>query len=413
MKKTGRITFLSFAIALEVIQFLLLGDFSKTEMIIHILIVLIIACILGYLFDRMKFYIRRMNESEKYYKQLIETIPDAIVIHYQDSILDVNESGKNLLGAHKKEEVVGSCIYDFINFNYKDIAKKRMEDLRSEHITTNNVEQKLVRMDKKTIYIEISSRPIIYDGKKAILSVFKDITEKKVETEGLLQKSEKLALVGQMAAGIAHEIRNPLTSIKGFIQLYKSKYPSEDKYFSLVLSELERINLIVGEFLVLAKPTAIIFKEKEIDKLIKDVVTLTNPQATMSGIQIFVESESDIPPIVCEENQLKQVFINILKNSIEAMPHGGRIDVKIKAKEHDKVSISIMDQGVGIPENRIPTLGEPFYTTKEKGTGLGLMTSYTIIDRHDGELKISSKVNEGTTVEVVLPLSPSSTQQNQ
>jgi len=133
----------------------------------------------------------------------------------------------------------------------------------------------------------------------------------------------------------------------------------------------------------------------------------------MSGIQIFVESESDIPPIVCEENQLKQVFINILKNSIEAMPHGGRIDVKIKAKEHDKVSISIMDQGVGIPENRIPTLGEPFYTTKEKGTGLGLMTSYTIIDRHDGELKISSKVNEGTTVEVVLPLSPSSTQQNQ
>ncbi|MBB6444305.1 ATP-binding protein [Bacillus benzoevorans] len=413
MKKTGRITCLGIAIIVEIIQFLFLSDFTKTDTIIHVLILLIIAWMLGYLFDKMKFYIQRMNESEKYYKQLIETIPDAIVIHYQDIIIYVNESGKNMLGAQKKEEVVGMCIYDFINLNYKEIAKKRMDDLRRDHKTTNNVEQKLIRLDKKTIYIEISSRSIIYEGKEAILSVFKDITDKKVETEGLLQKSEKLALVGQMAAGIAHEIRNPLTSIQGFIQLFKSKYPSDAEHFTLVLSELERINLIVGEFLVLAKPTAVIFKEKAINKLIQDVVTLTNTQAIMSNIQIFVESESYIPPIICEENQLKQVFINILKNSIEAMPNGGIIDVKIKLKENDKVSIRIMDQGVGIPENRIPTLGEPFYTTKEKGTGLGLMTSYTIIDRHEGELKISSKVNEGTTVEVILPVCPPSTQTRQ
>ena len=117
---------------------------------------------------------------------------------------------------------------------------------------------------------------------------------KREETEGLLQKSEKLALVGQMAAGIAHEIRNPLTSIRGFIQLFQSKYTEDEQHFELVLSELERINLIVGEFLVLAKPTAVEFKEKEITNLIKDVVTLINTQAIMNNIQIVEEYDSDL-----------------------------------------------------------------------------------------------------------------------
>nr|WP_295975250.1 ATP-binding protein [uncultured Bacillus sp.] len=408
MKKTGRITFLSIAIAYEIIQFLFLGDFSPVNMIIDFIITVIVSGIIGYQYDKVRFYMARMNESEKYYNQLIESMPDGIVIHYQDQIIYVNETGKLMLGANDKKEILGMSIYDLINFNYKDVAKKRMNLLRQENKSTYNVEQKLIRLDKKTIYIEISSCPIIYERKEAILSVFKDITDKKAATEGLLQKSEKLALVGQMAAGIAHEVRNPLTSIKGFIQLFKSKYQNDEEYFDLVLSELERINLIIGEFLVLAKPTAIKYKEKDVNKLLKDVVTLINAQATMSSIQIFVESKENIPPIVCEENQLKQVFINILKNSIEAMPKGGRIDVKVAMKENERVSIRFIDQGIGIPEDRIPTLGEPFYTTKEKGTGLGLMTSYTIIDRHDGKLNITSKVNEGTTVEVILPAYPQS-----
>jgi two-component system sporulation sensor kinase A len=409
MKKTGRIIFPGIAISFAIIHFLFFGNFSTKEMFLYGFIITIISWFIGLQFDKTKCCVNRMNESENYYKQLIETIPDAIIIHYQDAIIYVNETGKNMIGAQKKEEIIGRSFYDFINPNYKEIAKKRMEELRTEKKVTNTVEQKLIHLDNKTIYIEISSRSIIYEGKKVILSVFKDITDKKVETEGLLQKSEKLALVGQLAAGIAHEIRNPLTSIKGFMQLFKAKYKEDEEHFNLVLSELERINLIVGEFLVLAKPTAVIFKEKEINKMIRDVVTLINTQAILCNVQIDVEYEPDIPPIFCEENQLKQVFINILKNSIEAMPDGGTIDVKITAKENDKVSITIIDQGIGIAKDRIPTLGEPFYTTKEKGTGLGLMTSYTIIDRHDGELNFSSEVNEGTTVEVILPVCPSST----
>ena len=261
-----------------------------------------------------------------------------------------------------------------------------------------------MRLDGETRYVEVSSRLIHYEGEEAILSVFEDVTHKKEETEGLLQQSDKLAVVGQMAAGIAHEVRNPLTSIRGFIQLFASKYKNDQQYFNLVLSELDRINMIVGEFLVLAKPMAVEFKDIEINHLIKDVVTLINTQAVMKNIQIIVEYEPNVPTIVCEKNQLKQVFINLLKNAIEAMPNGGIIEVKVELQREGKVSINVSDQGVGIPEDQIPKLGEPFYTTKETGTGLGLMTSFKIIENHDGEINISSKENMGTTVEVILPI---------
>ena len=404
MKKTGRIILIGFAIIIELIEALISGELPISE-VISLFIAVILSWFIGKQYDKMKYYTKRMKDSEEYYKQLIETIPDAIFIHSQNIYIYVNQAAMDMLGVQHKEDFIGQSIYDMIDPEYQELAEKRLNGVRDGNKPTNNVEQRLRRSDGKFIFVEVSSRTIIYAGKEAIVTTAKDITNKKEETEGLLQKSEKLALVGQLAAGIAHEIRNPLTSIKGFIQLFRSNYRSDEEYFDLVLSELDRINLIVSEFLVLAKPTAVVFKEKDLEILLKDVVTLINTQAIMNSIQISVEFESKLSLIVCEENQLKQVFINIIKNAIEAMPSGGIITVRGKVIEKDKVSICIIDQGSGIPEHRIPTLGEPFYTTKEKGTGLGLMTSYKIIERHHGELKISSKINEGTIVEVVLPAS--------
>ncbi len=397
----------SVVILYQFIHVLFIGEFSIKDFMIDLFLTIVLFWFIARHYDKMKFYMERMEESEKNYKILIETIPDAILIYSQNIIIYTNEAGTNMLGGQKKEDILGKSIYHFINPQYQELAMKRLKQLSEKEKLINHVEQKIVRLDQKNIFVEVSTRLIIFEGKESILSIFKDVTNKKEETEGLLQKSEKLALVGQLAAGIAHEIRNPLTSIKGFIQLFKAKYTSDEVHFNLILAELERINLIVSEFLVLAKPTAVEYKDKEIKILLNDVVTLINTHAIMKNVQIIVEFESEISTIVCEENQLKQVFINILKNSIEAMPNGGIIDIKVKAIEKDTISISFIDQGTGIPEDRIPKLGEPFYTTKEKGTGLGLMTSYKIIENHDGRLKISSKINEGTTVEVILPRVPS------
>jgi signal transduction histidine kinase len=283
--------------------------------------------------------------------------------------------------------------------------RARIDQARKLGGPLTNIEHKLRRLDGSKFFFEASSLAIVFGGKDAVLTIGKDITERKEETERLLQKSEKLALLGQMAAGIAHEIRNPLTSIKGFIQLFKSNSLKEE-YYDIVLGELERINEIVGEFLILAKPSAAVFIEQDIKVLIKDVVTLINTQSILSNVQIFAEFDRDLPMVSCEGNQFKQVILNLLKNAIEAMPNGGNIDVRVARKAEGRLSVQIIDQGVGIPKERIPTLGEPFFTTKEKGTGLGLMTCFKIIESHNGKLDIHSKLNEGTTVEITLPTIP-------
>jgi PAS domain S-box-containing protein len=235
-----------------------------------------------------------------------------------------------------------------------------------------------------------------------------DITKLKV-TEDLLRKSEKLAIVGQLAAGIAHEIRNPLTTIKGFIQLLSNglvALQDQKQYVGLMLSELNRINEIVNEFLSVSNPQDITLQCKEIRPIIEMVTSLLDPQAILNKVQIWTHIESDIPPIWCAENQLKQMFINIIKNAIESMPSGGNVFIDVKQVELNNVLIRFRDEGCGIPEERIPYLGEPFYTLKEKGTGLGLMMCYRIVEAHQGKIKVTSQLNCGTTMDVLLPLKP-------
>jgi PAS domain S-box-containing protein len=361
-----------------------------------------IAWLVGWQYDRVRFFGKKARDSEESYRQLIDSLPKSVIVHQDNKVIYVNKEALMMIGAKQKEEVIGTSIYNYVFPEYKERLIERLNQVKKEVLPLNNIEYKFKKLDGSVFVFEGASMFITYGGKEAVLSIGNDITKRKEQTEQLLQKSEKLALLGQMAAGIAHEIRNPLTSIKGFIQLFKSEtYQAE--YYDIVLSELDRINNIVGEFLVLAKPTAAVFAEKDVKELIKDVVTLINTQSILNNVQIFVEFESDLPKISCEENQLKQVFLNLLKNAIEAMPSGGNIDVKVKVKAEGEISIQIIDQGIGIPKDRIPTLGEPFYTTKEKGTGLGLMTCYKIIESHSGQLRIDSEVNEGTTIEVILP----------
>ncbi|WP_243291728.1 PAS domain-containing sensor histidine kinase [Bacillus sp. FJAT-47783] len=235
------------------------------------------------------------------------------------------------------------------------------------------------------------------------LAIFRDVTEKK-EMEEKLRKSDTLNVVGELAAGIAHEIRNPMTALKGFIQLLQGSMKEDHSmYFKVITSELQRIESIITEFLILAKPQAVHFQKKNLVDIMKDTIDLLNAQAILANVQIHLDA-IDTPPIYCEPNQLKQVFINILKNAIEVMPNGGNIHVRISSSNGQKVTVSIKDEGIGIPRDKLKRLGEPFYTTKERGTGLGLMVSYKIIEEHNGKVDVTSKVGNGTTFSISLPI---------
>jgi signal transduction histidine kinase len=201
---------------------------------------------------------------------------------------------------------------------------------------------------------------------------------------------------------VAHEIRNPLTTLRGFLQLQQHTGKMNLEHTGLMLSELDRINLIVGEFLILAKPQATRFATRDVRDVFRSVLSLIDSEGHLHNVT-FTTSFTEAPCLVsCEENQLKQVFINLLKNGIEAMPSGGRIHTHIASK-NDQITISITDEGIGIPDDMIPKIGNPFFTGKESGTGLGMMISQRIIHSHQGLMEIKSQVNVGTTIIITLP----------
>ncbi|MBX9973856.1 PAS domain S-box protein [Cytobacillus firmus] len=246
-------------------------------------------------------------------------------------------------------------------------------------------------------FLNTSGKPYQY------LAIRTDITERK-KTEEVLHRQDKLAAVGQLAAGVAHEIRNPLTTMKGYTEFLQLDETNEERqeYLSIILDEIDRVNNIVEDFMVLAKPKAAELEERDIIPIIKNVVSFLEFEARKRDVKIGFEYEQDIIQIECDENRLKQVFLNFIKNGIEAMPDGGDITVSARII-NNQVQIAIQDTGVGIPQEKLKNIGEPFFTTKKNGNGLGLMVSFQIIESHNGKVFIESELNKGTTFNIVLP----------
>lgn len=235
------------------------------------------------------------------------------------------------------------------------------------------------------------------------LAIRNDITERK-RTEEIIHRQDKLAAVGQLAAGVAHEIRNPLTSMRGYTEFLSldETDPQRKEFLDIILDEIERVNNIVEEFMVLAKPKAIELEEKNIIPVIKNVVSLLEFEARKKNVRLHLECQEEIIQVECDENRLKQVFLNFIKNGIEAMPNGGDLIVRTSINNQN-VQISIQDTGVGISEEKLKKLGEPFFTTKKNGNGLGLMVSFKIIESHNGRVYVESELNKGTTFNILLP----------
>lgn len=232
-------------------------------------------------------------------------------------------------------------------------------------------------------------------------------TAKHKEEEEYLQRSEKLALVGQLAAGLAHEIRNPLTTVKGFCQLVKGQSLTEKgrEYVEVILTELERVNVLVKEFLLLTKPAAPRMELVKLKGFLEDVVYLMTSEALLHDVTIRMYLADDLPDITADAEQLKQVAINLTLNAIEAMPGGGTLQVKAyPTQDLKEVVLEFQDTGTGIPEDKVKHIFEPFFSTKEEGTGLGLSITLRIVENHGGSIHVTSQYGQGTTFVVRLPV---------
>lgn len=342
---------------------------------------------------------KELRESELKFRKVFNGSMDGnVLFDNQYRIIDANPLASHILGL-SHEEIKQHSLLDIISaYDIENLASPARQINFDE--MDNEIPFLLSSGDNRKL--EFSFKRNIIQNMN--LAIFKDVTERK-ELEERLRKSDTLHVVGELAAGIAHEIRNPMTALKGFIQLLKGSVEGDYAlYFNVITSELKRIESIITEFLILAKPQAIMYEEKHVTQIMRDTIDLLNAQANLSNVQMQLDLIDDIPPIYCEPNQLKQVFINILKNAIEVMPDGGNIFVTIKALDQDHVLISLKDEGIGMTEDKLKRLGEPFYTTKERGTGLGLMVSYKIIEEHQGEIMVESEEGKGTVFHITLPV---------
>ncbi|MBM7659889.1 PAS domain S-box-containing protein [Bacillus mesophilus] len=343
------------------------------------------------------------KESEAKYRHLVEDSPLAIfVLEANNEYFSfINNTGVKLLGGQSTMDVLSKKISSFFPLEQYVTMTSRIQDSYDGQKQIG-IEEKFIQLDGGVINVEVTIIPFTYMGKPAVHIVANDITTFK-RTQEFLGQSEKLAVVGELAAGIAHEIRNPLTSLRGFTQLIEFDQGVKHQYLSIMLTEIDRINTIVSELLLLAKPNDEDFNPVNMNELLKTVVVLMNAQATFHNIEINLHTKDPEPVIIIGlENKLKQIFINFIKNSIEAMPHGGKITIRT-VKEEGNFLIEIEDQGCGIPPESLAKIGKPFFTTKEKGTGLGFMICNSIIESHKGKLGITSQVDVGTTITLSFP----------
>ncbi|OKL37853.1 hybrid sensor histidine kinase/response regulator [Domibacillus mangrovi] len=332
--------------------------------------------------------------SKEHFYKIFESSPCLIEIRSltDGRYINVNPSWLNYTG-YRYEEVVNqntSVLYIRQNPNQ---AKKESYSLK----TTDRIRNAKIQYQTKSGDVHeglLSTEIFDIQGESCILSVITDITEN-VRLESEMARLDRLNLIGEMAAGIAHEIRNPMTTVKGFLQLSKSDpEPFNIEYVDLMLGELNRANSIITEFLNLAKNKVSYKTLQPLNPIIEGLYPLIQAEALLSNKSISLQL-GECPKTFLDEKEISQLILNLSLNGLEAMNAGGQLLVKTYT-ENETVVLEIQDQGCGIKPEFLDTLGTPFFTTKETGTGLGLAICYSIVERHNAVIDL--KTSEQGTV---------------
>ncbi len=349
--------------------------------------------------------ILKLQRSEKRFKAILDTATDAIIsIDESHRIILFNNSAQRIFG-YSGDEVIGRNLDILIPPGYAShqaYLDRFFKEKKSE-IIGKTISLNAIRKNGETFPVELSLSMLNMGGAATFTAIIRDVTKQR-QMESRILQSERLAAVGQAVAHVAHEIKNPLMIIGGFTSQIRSKLDEEKdiRKIDMVLDEVTRLERLAANLGDFTKEYKLVLRSSEINSVVGDVLNI------MDGVHndkkyFFKKCLLEKPcEINCDPDKLKQVFINIISNGIEAMPRGGSITVKV-AKISGGVEISIIDEGRGIAAEEIKHIFEPFYTTREKGTGLGLAISYKIIQAHNGDIWAESEPGKGTTFIVQVP----------
>lgn len=342
-----------------------------------------------------------MLQNDLLYAQIIEYSVETVIIHSDFKILYINQSGANLLKGNK-EDLIGMNVLSVFREQSKEKIKHRMANGMLDQSPSDLVEETIFCSDGTSVEIELYCHPIQFDGRKCIQTVVRDISTRK-EAERLLNDREKLVSIGQIAAGIAHEVRNPLTAVKGFLQLLKES--SSHPYLMTMEIELEKAIDTLQNLLQVSKPDLYAEPITRIN-LCKELTSLMFLfQDKLYNIEVELDLRDSDQCIYGKRNLFLKAFFNLIKNALEAMPSDGKIRIEHFCKDNS-VYVKIIDNGIGVHKDKLKLLGTPFYSSKSDGTGLGLTQVFTTINDHGGHIQVQSELGIGTTFNVQLPIQP-------
>lgn len=347
--------------------------------------------------------VAELEESRDYYAELYYFAPEGFVT-FDDKgcISETNLACAALLGM-ELSRLIGMPMAGFID---KGSAKPFFDHLRSCRLTGKKVITELTLAPKNAaaIRVQIISMPLpgASGYGSQYRSIITDITERR-RMEEELARMERLNLIGEMAAGIAHEIRNPMTTVRGFLQSFtpKTEFARFQSQLNLMIIELDRANSIITEYLSLAGNKALNQSPQSLNKILESLLLLIEADALLNDKVIVAELSADIPALLLDAQEMRQLILNLVRNGLESMAPGGRLTIGTIA-EGEQVVLFVQDQGTGIPAEVLPKLGTPFLTTKENGTGLGLAICYSIAHRHNAKIEFKTGAS-GTTFMVKFP----------
>lgn len=353
-----------------------------------------------------------LERAYQFRENIIESSPDAIVsVRKGGDIILFNSAAEKLLG-YKREQVVGKM--NIVHVYPPGVAKKVMKDLRSDDFggrgTVQKREMKVVHKDGYEIPVYLSAAILYEDGAETgSVGIFTDLREKE-KLEKQLLRSEKLSSLGKLSAGIAHEINQPLTGVLTFAHLLLKKFKDDEKTskdLKIIVRETTRIRGIVQGILDFARETPMQKKPRLVNEVVDQTLEIIVHQQRFFGIELVKEYDPGLPPVVVDSNLMEQVFMNIILNAVDAMHGAGTFTVRTR-HAGGFVEIDFSDTGGGMPEEILDKIFDPFFTTKDStegmGMGLGLAVSYGIVKNHNGDINVTSKMGEGTTFTIRLPL---------
>jgi len=382
----------------------------RTTGIRHTVVMSVVLLLIGASGVALLYFIQRYRMTRDSLSR-VQAYSDTIVAHMPIGLVAIDSGGQIVATNAQAKHLLGAAWQQPIPGTAKEVlppALGQLLDKVKKHGSVAEPETTFTRPDGSRATVEVHIQPMgESDGRHlGWILLLRDIAEVQALRRELT-RNQRLAAVGRLAGGVAHEIRNPLSSLKGFATYFKARYrdaPEDRHTAEIMIQEVERLNRVVGQLLDFSRPVKLARRETDLSALIKKAAAVVGPDATHHRIDITIDCPGDLPHPQIDVDRMHQLFLNLFLNAIEAMPQGGQVVVTVVRASESMLTVTVCDNGPGMTPETLAHLFEPYYTTKSSGAGLGLSNAHNIIEAHGGTIAVESEPSSGTTFTITIPI---------